>query len=1584
MNDGRGVPRKKPSAWFTLTTVILLTALIIAGLAIAGRLNEAIAGHEANLARNDAAITAKLVNERLTSYREALEELADIAGRSSYREITDYARALLNSCGFLRIGYVNPTGRELIISEDDSDGRAVNISGETHYIKAMSGEFYLKGAEYDKIASDRQTVCYAVPIMTDGSVAGVLTATQPVEVIYEVLSFTDVEDNTMTFLHRDGDDFLSADDEAIADFSREIALLAQSQNGYIYYNDANGDSSIAVMEAVGFEKLYIASFARNPAGTVFGGNVTDAIVLAYMAIAIIAALLVIIAVLIAKWKKQNDAMMELFAGAEESRLALENSDRMILRYDIARDALYVRNGAMYTPDIQPVTNDASTAFLRADVFDDICREDVARFIKRIRSGEKSGSVEMCFKNGDAKKRRWYRADFSSTFDDRQKPLFAVIAVTDVTECRRRKAQIDRLQSYIQSANDDDALILEWDLISDSFKNAYGKLVYIPGVPQGEKLDEFVASFANNCVVEEDRREIISALGRERLIGAYYDGTANDKLDFRRLVNDGYIWMNAEIQLVQSPKSDEVKLYARFRDIDAEKRAQLSHAERAETDPLTGALNRRAMESRVRGILDNSRPTDQHAVMMLDIDGAGKDGDARDAAIREIIAGIRAVMFRDDIIGRIGEENFMILLKDIPYDAIISQKAEQICHISASGAMDENKPCISLGIAIYPRDGRSFMELYQNADAALFRVRQSGAGGYSFRGGAVNEAISAPGVSSAFSGYILIGCADDSEREFLASAVEDSFKVLRPNDAESAMMQLNRLGTGIYLIIIDLDSTKMQGFDFMKYIRTSEYVTIPIIAISSDNGIQMQLDAISAGAVDFITRPVDIRIIRVKVLSALKRVENDAARVQASYSHFQSSREERYRRILEATDTLVFINDLADGRYIYPPEASRYLNGNFDSRPLERILVEDCAAGRSKVSQMMSLAKEVADSSARSDTAHYIIRLKIPTGEMHWFKAQFIRMESKGELTRKMLITFNDMNDEIQADKALKFRAERDTLTKLYNIETFYDKARELIEKKNGAYVLCAVDVDNFKVINDQYGRSEGNKVLMYIAKVLRKAVEPTGGICCRVYADNFAYLFPESVVASLFIEKTISGKTSTYDGQTPLNLSIGAYIIDDMDIPVDLAYDRALIAKKSVKGNYINHIAYYNDFMRDEMLAEQSIVAQMESALAAGQFEAYLQPQFEIGTSALVGAEVLVRWNHPEQGLISPGAFIPIFEKNGFISKLDQYIREKTLKIIKGWMDAGKNVVPLSINVSRSEIIQDGFFENLIKSIESYGVPGEMINVEITETTFVDMPQVISDNVNRLKAYGITVEIDDFGSGYSSLNTLKDVPADILKLDMRFMEKAGVSQRGGAIINSIIRMARWLNMPVIAEGVENERQAEFLASIGCRYAQGYLYARPMPVSDFEKLKEGSRCGYMKSELLQPRDSGMNDYWKMDSDKSFAFAISAVAMAIAEFSYSSRKLEIIRVNEMLAEEFFMRHNERAELFGSDLLDMFDERGRASAIDAMQRAVDGEDPSRFDARFVADNGGSVTVEARVLFRCTDSALVRLSVYRAGERG
>lgn len=483
-----------------------------------------------------------------------------------------------------------------------------------------------------------------------------------------------------------------------------------------------------------------------------------------------------------------------------------------------------------------------------------------------------------------------------------------------------------------------------------------------------------------------------------------------------------------------------------------------------------------------------------------------------------------------------------------------------------------------------------------------------------------------------------------------------------------------------------------------------------------------------------------------------------------------------------------------------------------------------------------------------------------------------------------------------------------------------------------------IDIQRFKMVNDSFGMEEGDRLLKHVADVIRQAVGKSG-TGCRIDADRFLLFMSCERERQEEVASEILAKISAFELPFEVACNAGIYRVNGTHLASDAIIDRAVLAYSAIKGSYSKKYCFYSTRLREQMITEQEITGLMNASLKNRQFEVYYQPQYDHKQGSLIGAEALVRWNHPDKGMISPANFIPVFEKNGFIVQLDAYVFEEVCKFIKHCMEEGLPVVPVSVNLTRYDIFSPNFIESLEETRKKYGISPKYLRVEITESAALGNSQFINEAVRKLHQFGYFVEMDDFGSGYSSLNILKDIDFDMIKLDMRFLHKEeGERQRGGIILSSIVRMANWLSLPVIAEGVETIEQADFLKSIGSDYVQGYLYSRPLEKNVYKELLKTAHVGEARAQMKLYERLNASAFWSNDSMETLIFSNFVGGAGI--FGYQDGKVEILRVNDKYLSEIGMNLSER-ELTKMDFLSFFSEAGREEYLAMMERAVQTQD-------------------------------------------
>lgn len=408
----------------------------------------------------------------------------------------------------------------------------------------------------------------------------------------------------------------------------------------------------------------------------------------------------------------------------------------------------------------------------------------------------------------------------------------------------------------------------------------------------------------------------------------------------------------------------------------------------------------------------------------------------------------------------------------------------------------------------------------------------------------------------------------------------------------------------------------------------------------------------------------------------------------------------------------------------------------------------------------------------------------------------------------------------------------DHLTDVYTEEVFCKKVAKLLKANPETdYAMVYSDVENFGLIRELFGENAANNILVYLEKVF-KHLTGQDELCSRLDAGHFALFLKYKEDLDKNLESVVKA-INDFPINMTIKLRFGVYKIDDRSVPVKTMYGRAFVATDEIKGKYGQYVAYYDKKTWEKQVYEQEIINCMEDAIKEKQFMVFFQPKYDLDSEKVAGAEALVRWQHPVKGFMNPAEFIPLFEKNGFITELDKFVWDTTCGYIEGWIKKGYPIVPISVNVSRADIYSTDFIETILDIINKHGIKPEHIHLEITETAYTDNPAQIIDVVRKLKDIGFVIEMDDFGSGYSSLNMLNELPVDILKLDMGFVQ-GGMDKSSSGILSFIIGLAKWMDYAVVAEGIETKEQIQMLRDMDCNFVQGYYYAKPMPPDEFEE------------------------------------------------------------------------------------------------------------------------------------------------------
>ncbi len=626
-----------------------------------------------------------------------------------------------------------------------------------------------------------------------------------------------------------------------------------------------------------------------------------------------------------------------------------------------------------------------------------------------------------------------------------------------------------------------------------------------------------------------------------------------------------------------------------------------------------------------------------------------------------------------------------------------------------------------------------------------------------------------------------------------------------------------------------------------------------------------------------------------------------------------------------------------GEFTYPNHGTGHNSHGEELRPLWQILIEEEFATEETADLIKKRIYEIA--TLNHSEAHFEdFSFRDYDGQWKWYGVGFV-CPIPGEI---ISITFTDINSNVIMQRRLAKMSEFDDFTGLLNRHGFEKQVNEVVARDEkgvvaGEYAMACFDVLRFKAVNDLFGSEVGDKLILHIADTLVNNVGEED-LISHPGADRFMFFARVKGERLQNMVDKILKDISEFDVPFEIACNMGIYVTGGKVHTVDTMIDRAVLAQSKIKGSYTIKYNYYTEELRNTMLGEQEIVGMMSAALANKHFIVYYQPQYNHSTGMLLGAEALVRWKHPEKGIISPGVFIPIFERNGFITKLDLYVFEQVCAFVRKCLDNDIYAVPISTNFSRHDIFLPNFVESLEEIRTRYDVPVKYLRVEITESAVMGSSTAVNQVVQKLHDYGYVVEMDDFGSGYSSLNVLKDIELDVIKLDMMFMSEHAESKKGGTILSSIVRMAKWLRMPVIAEGVETIKQADFLRSIGCNYIQGYLYSKPIPEDEFVGILSGSTVGVAVPQMRLIDTLNACDFWDPKSQETLIFSNYVGAAAI--FDYRDGKVEMLRVNQKYLQELGMNLSEK-DIIELDLMDAIEESSKSQYVGMLKKAIDSMD-------------------------------------------
>lgn len=874
---------------------------------------------------------------------------------------------------------------------------------------------------------------------------------------------------------------------------------------------------------------------------------------------------------------------------------------------------------------------------------------------------------------------------------------------------------------------------------------------------GQKISEFRSKLMlSRKVHKDDKMKLIN-------LSNYVDGK---NVEFRFNSIDGsVVWCCVRAVAVLDSKKNIKEIIGCIDNIDRQKKEQQKRLEKKQQDTLTQLYNRSYAQKEIIDYIEGEGKDKDHAFMIVDLDNFKEVNDTLgnlfgDAVLINISDNLKKIFYESDIVGRIGGDEFLIFIKDTKNIRMLIDKTEEIREVVRNTYIGEdtvqNISC-SIGITLYPDDGRTFEELFRNADMALYKAKLLGKDRYEFYSKDFEKDINSNGKF--FNDYKIDSEGRKGLNNFDREITTFAFDIMsRTKDVNSAInLILDKIGRQFDVTFVNIYEINKANNMFDTTFHWGK------------DGVKRRESDKSSFSFKYTKNYLD------------SFDENGMMCVGDTKESVDSSMEE----VIQKYDIKAYMNSL-----IYENESREGFVSIIDSKNNRRW-------SKYEKDSLLTVTKVITS---------YLLKMRASQ-----------RMEEKLESLKNY-----------------------DSLTGLATLHKFKSDAKRIMfENIDKKYAVVNTDFKKFKYINDTLGYEKADEVLIMFAEFINGY--DGFNICnSRTSSDNFLMLVEYSDDISMVRKVIDMSDVFTARAREKYNsinfiLSSGVGVVenalDDIMVPID----NANIARKQAKVQNQNSCILFGEELRIKIQTEFGITNTMEMALAHNEFKVYLQPKVSLSDGKMVGAEALIRWIKPDGSIMPPDKFIPLFERNGFVVNLDFFVYEEVCKMFDKWITAGIHVVPISVNVSRVHLYDENFVDEFTKLIDSYMIPHELIELELTESIFLDNTQVALTTMKNFRTSGFKVSIDDFGAGYSSLNLLKEMSSDVLKLDKEFFGRGELQKEEEIILSSIVNMAKQLNMKVLSEGVETTAQSQFLKEIACDMAQGYLFAKPMPQDSFELI-----------------------------------------------------------------------------------------------------------------------------------------------------
>ena len=756
---------------------------------------------------------------------------------------------------------------------------------------------------------------------------------------------------------------------------------------------------------------------------------------------------------------------------------------------------------------------------------------------------------------------------------------------------------------------------------------------------------------------------------------------------------------------------------------------------------------------------------------------------------------------------------------------------------------------------------------------------------------------------------LILLVDDvrMNRILLSKILQEDYNLLEAENGKVALDLLKARGLDINVVILDIGMPVMGGYEVMKHMKEDPALAqIPVIIATSSPDSQTEAFALASGAWDLVKKPYDSIVLKHRVQNVLNITENIRLRQEIAKLHEHDVMQKRLSAIIDNMSGAVGMSEVSKvGMRNFYRNQQFYDLFEADSSVEHSDLF---ILSSSDEEQNRLVRDDIEQTIADGKPVERVLKLNTMKGKTIFIRSVISRIPYESTENPVVMGLFEDitkererMEKEQQANDKIRYYAEMDPLTDVFNRRKFCQVVNHfLLANPSTDYVIVVSDIRGFKILNVMLGIKSCNNMLLQIRDRLKSILDERC-VFGRSGDDRFVFCMPHDMLDLDVLEKNAVLDYLDVSSDTVVRMSFGIYEVTDRDVPVEIMCDRASHAAKSTGDDVFKAYAYYDEKVKEETLLQQRLSSDMERAIDEKQFLVYLQPVICVSPGKVVGAEALVRWFHPSYGILSPGIFIPLFEQNGFIVKLDKYMFEQACRILAQWKENGDEQTYISVNLSRRSIFGTDMVSYIKSVADRYGIRHDLLRIEITESVLAGNPEQIRTTLDQFHELGFTVMMDDFGSMYSSLNALKNLPVDLIKLDMKFIKDFDISDKSGCILTSVMMMTRWIGIGTIAEGVETVKQLDFLSSIGCNLFQGFYFSRPIPLKEFEVFRNEYSC-HARVQIPSPPPISMPAKELLGANTLLSKVFEGMGIGAAFFDYTTDKIELIRANHKFFEFF----------------------------------------------------------------------------------